>query len=152
MCLDVFLMGLEAEERVCLIKNYSWEQPTSYTLLSCDVSALGIANFKQQVIDRNRNIIWRTLIPSTTESPAEACRFWNILKLKDNMSYITMGMDFKYEPRYFGWLAKFTDDGQLIWTRKYNVEDRKSIGYEIRDLAEDTNGNLIAVGERQAVK
>lgn len=52
MCLDVFLMGLEAEERVCLIKNYSWEQPTSYTLLSYDVSALGIANFKQQVIDR----------------------------------------------------------------------------------------------------
>lgn len=105
-------------------------------------------NWYATKIDRNRNIIWRILIPSTTESPAEACRFWNILKLKDNVSYITMGMDFKYEPRYFGWLAKFSDDGQLIWTRKYNVEDRKSIGYEIRDLAEDTNGNLIAVGER----
>lgn len=107
-------------------------------------------NYKWYVtkIDRNKNIVWRTLIPSTTESPVEACRFWNILKLKDNKSYITMGMDFKYEPRYFGWLAKIDDDGQLIWTRKYNVEDRKSISYEIRDLAEDINGNLIAVGER----
>lgn len=107
-------------------------------------------NYKWYVtkIDRNKNIVWRTLIPSTTESPAEACRFWNIIKLMDNKSYITMGMDFKSEPRYYGWIAKFNDDGELLWNRKYNVEDRKGISYEIRDLAEDSYGNLIMVGER----
>lgn len=99
-------------------------------------------------LDRDKNIVWRTHIPSTYETTIEGCRFWNILKLKDRQHYITMGMDSKPEPRIFGWLAKFSDDGELLWIRKYNVEDQSNTIYEIRDMAEDSEGNLIAVGER----
>jgi hypothetical protein len=102
-------------------------------------------------LDRDKNIVWRTHIPSTSETVLEGCYFWNILKLKDQKSYITMGMDFEYVPLYYGWLAKFSDDGDLLWIRKYNVEDQTNTFYVLRDLAEDADGNLIAAGERLSV-
>jgi len=45
--------------------------------------------------------------------------------------------------------VKFSDDGQIIWNRNYKMEsDTNGYQYEIRDMAEDAEGNLIAVGER----
>jgi len=49
----------------------------------------------------------------------------------------------------YAWIVKFSNDGQIIWNRNYKLEsDTNGYQHEIRDMAEDGEGNLVAVGER----
>lgn len=99
-------------------------------------------------LDRNKNIVWRTFIPSFVDASFEESHFWNILKLKEKNHYITMGMNNDRKTNIHGWMLKFNDDGEILWNRNYKIEGDSGYLYEIRDLAEDNEGNLIGVGER----
>lgn len=100
-------------------------------------------------LDKDKNIIWRTLFPSFADNTVEGTRFWNILKLQDKKNYLSMGMLADSLTGIYAWIVKFSDDGQIIWNRNYKMEsDTNGYQYEIRDMAEDAEGNLIAVGER----
>ncbi|MBK8626872.1 MAG: T9SS type A sorting domain-containing protein [Saprospiraceae bacterium] len=98
---------------------------------------------------KDKKIIWRTSIPTFADISVEGSRFWNILKLRDNISYISMGMLADSITGIYSWITKFSDDGEILWNRNYKMEsDTNGYQYEIRDMAEDKEGNLIAVGER----
>lgn len=100
-------------------------------------------------LGKDKKIIWRTSIPTFSDNSVEGSRFWNILKLRDNMSYISMGMLADSITGIYSWITKFSDDGEILWNRNYKMEsDTNGYQYEIRDMAEDKEGNLIAVGER----
>ena len=99
-------------------------------------------------LDRDKKIVWRTFLPSFEDAAFEETHFWNILKLKEKNHYITMGMNNDRKTNIHGWMVKFNDDGEILWNRNYKIEGDSGYLYEIRDLAEDKQGNLIAVGER----
>lgn len=100
-------------------------------------------------LGKDKKIIWRTLIPSFADNSVEGSRFWNILKLRDNISYLSMGMLADSMTGIYSWITKFSDDGEILWNRNYKMEsDTNGYQYEIRDIAEDKEGSLIAVGER----
>jgi len=99
-------------------------------------------------LDRNKNIVWRTFLPSFVDASFEESHLWNILKLKGKNHYITMGMNNDRKTNIHGWMLKFNDDGEILWNRNYKIEGDSGYLYEIRDLAEDNEGNLIGVGER----
>ena len=99
-------------------------------------------------IGKDKKIIWRTLFPTFADNSVEGSRFWNILKLKDK-NYLSMGMLADSITGIYSWITKFSDDGQIIWNRNYKMEsDTNGYMHEIRDMDEDSDGNLIAVGER----
>ncbi len=104
-------------------------------------------------MDQNQKIIWRTKIGTPLKVSVGYDKiFWNLLKLKNKGGYITVGKDFQpldTSYRFYGWLAKVGIDGEFKWQRRYNVEDKDNIEYELRDIKEDKDGNLITSGERR---
>jgi len=155
--------------------NKIWEYKSPTDEDWCGVSGGIISNYKNEVIylsgqgyiydpntpsdyfhykwyatklDRDKKIVWRTFLPSFEDAAFEETHFWNILKLKEKNHYITMGMNNDRKTNIHGWMVKFNDDGEILWNRNYKIEGDSGYLYEIRDLAEDNEGNLIAVGER----
>jgi hypothetical protein len=47
----------------------------------------------------------------------------------------------------FGWFFKFSDEGELIWLRKYQYVDTVGHSHRIYDLKPTPDGGMIAVGE-----
>jgi len=70
-----------------------------------------------------------------------------------------MKSEFKSKRKYYGSLIKYANTGDTIWQKKYqfNGLDSVDVGFDIRDIEELENGDIIAlgviikVGERQKI-
>ncbi len=111
----------------------------------------------------DKKIKWRTFFKSPLdEVTEEGRRLWNMIKLKDNDGFVAGGIYFdpfkemddtsNVENGYYGWLVKVNDNGDSLWSRKFNLEQDPYIQYEIRQIKEDKDNNLIIVGERKNTK
>jgi len=98
-------------------------------------------------MDTNKNILWRTFFRSTTDSLTEVDQhLWNMIELRDQKGYVAVGQSFEPGPNWYGWIVKVAENGDSLWMRNYNFEGI-NIVYELKDIKEDLEGNLIMVGE-----
>jgi len=66
--------------------------------------------------------------------------------LHNQKGYVAVGQNFTLSPYWHGWLVKVAENGDSLWMRNYNFEGI-NIVYELKDIKEDLDGNLIMVGE-----
>lgn len=98
-------------------------------------------------MDSNRNILWRTFFrPYPDSIQAEDRHLWNLITLRNKNGYVAVGQNFIPGPYWYGWIVKVAENGDSIWMRNYNFEGL-NIVYELKDIKEDLDGNLVMVGE-----
>lgn len=89
--------------------------------------------------------------------PDSALTTWSrttkIIKLADGSGFVLGGME--YLPKQFptfkqpvkGWLAKISQDGDSVWTRRYAFLDNTLMANSIYDMKQTPDGGLIICGE-----
>ena len=98
-------------------------------------------------MDTSRNILWRTYFTNPGDAiTAEAQHLWNMIALRNQQGYVAVGQNFIIGSDWQGWLVKVAENGDSLWIRNYNFEGR-NIVYELKDIKEDMEGNLVMVGE-----
>jgi len=102
-------------------------------------------------MDANKNILWKTFFKPTVDSITEVDQhLWNMIALRDQKGYVAVGQNFTPGPLWQGWLVKVAENGDSLWMRSYNF-DGLNIVYELKDIKEDSDGNLVMVGEYRDV-
>ncbi len=98
-------------------------------------------------MDTSKNILWRTYFRPYAEPLDEnSTHLWNMLALRNQQGYVAVGQHLIPGPYFYGWLLKVAENGDSLWMRGYNFEGT-NIVYELKDIKEDLDGNLIMVGE-----
>ncbi|MBK9983365.1 MAG: T9SS type A sorting domain-containing protein [Saprospiraceae bacterium] len=98
-------------------------------------------------MDVNKNILWKTFFrPSADAFQDVAQHLWNMIELRNQKGYVAVGQSFTLGPEWQGWIVKVAENGDSLWMRGYNFEGT-NIVYELKDIKEDLDGNLIMVGE-----
>jgi len=97
-------------------------------------------------MDSNKNILWRTYFRPPPDSISDGDRhLWNLISLQNQNGYVAVGQNFT-PSRWYGWIVKVAENGDSLWMRNYNF-DGLNIIYELKDIVEDLDGNLVMVGE-----
>jgi hypothetical protein len=98
-------------------------------------------------MDTSKNILWRTYLwPYAEPLDENSTHLWNMIALRNQKGYVAVGQNFTLGPYWHGWLVKVAENGDSLWMRNYNFEGI-NIVYELKDIKEDLDGNLIMVGE-----
>ena len=103
-------------------------------------------------LDSNQNVVWDLeVFDSISESPGNSVD--RLIAVDNNTAYVAAG-DFivikSLDPpdggRY-GWIMKISDEGQLLWIRKYNIAESVGHSHQIYDLKQTSDGGFIIVGK-----
>ncbi|MEP6793855.1 MAG: T9SS type A sorting domain-containing protein, partial [Saprospiraceae bacterium] len=98
-------------------------------------------------MDTNKNILWRTFFRPSAEAFQDVTQhLWNMIALHNQKGYVAVGQSFTIGPEWQGWIVKVAENGDSLWMRRYNFEGL-NIVYELKDIKEDLEGNLVMVGE-----
>ncbi|HZV71199.1 MAG TPA: T9SS type A sorting domain-containing protein [Saprospiraceae bacterium] len=98
-------------------------------------------------MDANKNILWRTFFRPSADAIQDGDQhLWNMIALRNQNGYVSVGQNLTFGPFWHGWIAKVAENGDSLWMRSYNFEGM-NIVYELKDIKEDLEGNLIMVGE-----
>lgn len=98
-------------------------------------------------MDINKNILWKTFFrPSPNAFQDIDQHLWNTIALRNQKGYVAVGQSFEPGPAWQGWMVKVAENGDSLWMRSYNF-DGINVAYELKDIKEDLEGNLVMVGE-----
>jgi len=103
-------------------------------------------------LDEDHNLVWELeVFDSINPGPIQGVE--QMISVDNGEAYVAAGrfnMIRSLDPPVggtFGWFFKFSDDGQLIWIRKYQILDRLGHRHRIYDLQPTPDGGMIAAGE-----
>ncbi|MGB4849275.1 MAG: T9SS type A sorting domain-containing protein [Saprospiraceae bacterium] len=97
-------------------------------------------------MDSNKNILWKTFFKTSDSFQDGDQHLWNMIALRNQNGYVAVGQNITSGPYWHGWIVKAAENGDSLWMRSYNF-DGLNIMYELKDIKEDLEGNLIMVGE-----
>ena len=98
------------------------------------------------IIDPDGNILFDTTLITSTE---EELSFLEIKSGREEY-FFTFGSEFNFiDDVFWGTLYKFTNEGTLVWKKRYRHPDYISdlSLHEIKDIVELENGDIITIGE-----
>ncbi|MGB4848788.1 MAG: T9SS type A sorting domain-containing protein, partial [Saprospiraceae bacterium] len=101
-------------------------------------------------MDSNKNILWKTYFRTSGAFQDIEQHLWKMIALRDQKVYVAVGQNFTLVQLWQGWIVKVAENGDSLWMRRYNFEGT-NIVYELKDIEEDFEGNLIMVGEYRDV-
>lgn len=115
-------------------------------------SSVNAVYFEKMVfkLSPDRELEWE--VKFSEKDTTSWSRTSKIIKLTDGSGFIVGGMAYEALPfpKYFavrGWLAKISNEGDIIWTRQHVYLDDGEDEHKIFDMREASDGGLIVCGE-----
>ncbi len=127
--------------------NRGFEKP-----VNVDVSFLYWESAYFFKMGESQNVVWELeVFDSINPSPTQGIE--RMISVDNGEAYIAAGRFHvikSIDPPVagtFGWFIKFSDEGQLIWIRRYQILDTLGHRHRIYDLKSTSDLGIIAVGE-----
>lgn len=106
-------------------------------------------------LDEQQDIVWELeVFDSITPVPSQGIE--KLIKVDSGNAYVAaghFGLIRSTDPPIggtYGWVIKFSDNGDLIWVRKHQIVDILAHKHEINDLKPTPDGGFIVVGKAQS--
>jgi hypothetical protein len=103
-------------------------------------------------LDENQELVWELeVFDSITASPGNSLD--RLIPVDSGMAYVAAG-DFIFTKSLdppdggrYGWIMKISDEGELLWIRKYNIAESVGHSHRIYDLKQTSDGGFIIAGQ-----
>ncbi|MFQ5448238.1 MAG: T9SS type A sorting domain-containing protein, partial [Saprospiraceae bacterium] len=103
-------------------------------------------------LDENQEVVWELeVFDSISASPGNSLD--RLIAVDSGMAYVAAG-DFIFiksldppDGGRYGWVMKVSDEGNLLWIRKYNIAESVGHSHQIYDLKQTPDGGFILVGK-----
>ncbi len=103
-------------------------------------------------LDKDQNLVWDLeVFDSINPGPTQGVE--QMISVDNGEAYVAAGrfnMIRSLNPPVggtYGWFFKFSDDGQLIWIRKYQILDSLGHQHRIFNIKPTADGGIISIGE-----